>query len=72
MKMPRYICVKEADDVNVIGQVILAGFRLYWTPKLSDSNKYPESMFLNQSEKSNIYPCKPHFSFSYMTQEFMF
>ena len=32
MKTPRYIvCVKEAgDDVNVIGRIVLAEFRLYW------------------------------------------
>ena len=30
-------------------------------PQCSNSNEYPQSMFLSRNKKNNVYPCKPQF-----------
>ena len=32
-------------------------------PRRGGSNEYPQSMFLSENEKNNVYPCKPQFCY---------
>ena len=46
--------IKNSDIFHISTQNIDCGYSL-------DSNEYPQSMFLSQNKKNNVYPCKPQF-----------
>ena len=51
---------KKSDIFHIPAQNIDCGYPLE-PPRWGGSNEYPQSMFLEQNKKNNVYPCKPQF-----------
>ena len=52
--------IKIFDIFHISAQNIDCGYSLE-PPRWGGSNKYPQSMFLSEIKKNNVYPCKPQF-----------
>ena len=52
--------MKDSDIFHISTQNIDCGYSLE-PPRQSDSNEYPQSMFLSRNKKNNVYPCKHQF-----------
>ena len=51
---------KNSDIFRISAQNIDCGYSLE-PPRRGGSNEYPQSMFLAEIRKNNVYPCKPQF-----------
>ena len=51
---------KKTDIFHISAQNIDCGYSLE-PPRRGSSNKYPQSMFLAEIRKNNVYPCNPQF-----------
>ena len=51
--------IKTLIFFQISAQNIDCGYSLE-QPRRGGSNKYPQSMFLAEIKKNNVYPCKPH------------
>ena len=52
--------IKNSDSFHISAQNIDCGYSLE-PPLQGGSNKYPQSMFLSENKRNNVYPCKPQF-----------
>ena len=52
--------IKNSDIFHISAQNIDCGYSLE-LPRWGGSNEYPQSIFLSQNNKNNVYPCKPQF-----------
>ena len=51
---------KKSDTFHISAKDIDCGYSLE-PPRRDGSNEYPQSMFLINNKKNNVYPCKPQF-----------
>ena len=51
---------KNSDIFHISAQNKDCGYSLE-PPRQGGSNKYPQSMFLEERKKNNVYPCKSQF-----------
>ena len=54
--------IKNSDIFHISAHIIDCRNSLE-PPRRGGSNEYPQSMFLSENEKNNVYPCKPQFCY---------
>ena len=52
--------IKNSDIFHISAQNIECEYS-FEPPRRGGSNEYPQSMFLKQNKKNNVYPCKPQY-----------
>ena len=58
--------MKNSEIFHISAENIDCGYSLE-PPRRGGSNEYPQSMFLAEIRKNNIYPCKPQFYYIILT-----